>query len=29
MAATNELEGDEPAILPTNTYELVLLHRSQ
>ena len=29
MAATDELEGDEPAILPINAYELVLLHQSQ
>jgi hypothetical protein len=29
MVATDEPEGDELAILPTNTYELVLLHRSQ
>jgi hypothetical protein len=29
MAAIDEPEGDELAILPANTYELVLLHRSQ
>jgi hypothetical protein len=29
MATIKELEGDEPAILPDNAYELILLHRSQ